>query len=575
MLRTKANLLSGLRLRYQLSLTFSLLVLATITIISTTMYLQFRRHLLDSSKEQLKRLVTLAAMNIDGEAHATLRVAADEQSEQYLRIKKSMQAIRDSSQVRFLYTMRKSAADTIRFVVDAEEDSAEVSHLGDVYEDARPALLENMGSRTAAFTDANFYTDQWGTFLSGFAPLRTHDGRIDAFVGMDMSLASFNHACHTFLTILIVLDIIFLIPLSLLGLFLGHRLARPLVRATALLKHIADGDMSCQVSPELIDRRDEIGDLATSMKKMTESLSIIIGDLRTNIMTLAGSSAQLSKISGELTGGTSATTDRTGTVVQAAAQMSQNALSVAASMQQTSSNLSSVATAAEQMSSTIAEIATYAEQARGVSITATQQSAALGQTVKTLDAAAQEIGSVTETINQISAQTNLLALNATIEAARAGAAGKGFAVVANEVKNLANQTTEATTAIKQKIAVMQATTGGVIGDIEKISQIVTNISTFIASIAGAIETQATTTKEIAAKIAQASGGVSDVNDHLGQTATAAASVTQEITAVNQATGEMSVAAGYVSSSALELARMAEHLKAVVGKFTTSARQTTL
>jgi methyl-accepting chemotaxis protein len=54
----------------------------------------------------------------------------------------------------------------------------------------------------------------------------------------------------------------------------------------------------------------------------------------------------------------------------------------------------------------------------------------------------ERIGSIIQTINNISNQTNLLALNAAIESARAGEAGRGFAVVADEVRNLAKSTTE-------------------------------------------------------------------------------------------------------------------------------------
>ena len=59
----------------------------------------------------------------------------------------------------------------------------------------------------------------------------------------------------------------------------------------------------------------------------------------------------------------------------------------------------------------------------------------------------ENVGHVAQQIDAIARQTNLLALNATIEAARAGDAGKGFAVVAGEVKQLAGQTSSATTEI--------------------------------------------------------------------------------------------------------------------------------
>lgn len=67
-----------------------------------------------------------------------------------------------------------------------------------------------------------------------------------------------------------------------------------------------------------------------------------------------------------------------------------------------------------------------------------------------------EVDAITETILGISSQTNLLALNASIEAARAGEAGKGFAVVADEIRNLAEETRQATEQIGEIIGKLTA-----------------------------------------------------------------------------------------------------------------------
>jgi methyl-accepting chemotaxis protein len=78
------------------------------------------------------------------------------------------------------------------------------------------------------------------------------------------------------------------------------------------------------------------------------------------------------------------------------------------------------------------------------------------KSVKSLVTAANQIADVAESIKGIADQTNLLALNATIEAARAGEAGRGFAVVAQEVKQLALQTSAATSQITELIHSIQA-----------------------------------------------------------------------------------------------------------------------
>ena len=108
----------------------------------------------------------------------------------------------------------------------------------------------------------------------------------------------------------------------------------------------------------------------------------------------------------------------------------------------------------------------------------------------------EEIGNIVRLIDGIAEQTNLLALNATIEAARAGESGKGFAVVAGEVKELARETSKATSTITQKISSIQGASGQLLQDLDAVRQVIKQIDDSQSAIATAVHEQQFTTEEI-------------------------------------------------------------------------------
>lgn len=356
----------------------------------------------------------------------------------------------------------------------------------------------------------------------------------------------------------------------LLGWAISRSIVQPLIAAVAHLDQVAGGEVSRDVPQEYLNRSDEIGGLGRGMQKMTVALRTMIHtmieEVSVGIRVLSTSSTTLMDTSSSMTSDAHNASDKAHSVSAAAEEMSANIASVAAGMGEATTNLSHVALATEQMTSTIGEIAQNSEKARGITDEATLQAAQITEQINQLGVAAHEIGKITETITAISSQTNLLALNATIEAARAGSAGKGFAVVASEIKQLAQQTAAATEDIKKRIAGVQSATAGGVAEIGKISRVITDVSSIVASIAAAIEEQSVATKDIARNIAQASLGVTDANARVSETSQVSREIAKDIVGVDQAVGEMASGSDHIRASAGELSAVAESLQVTVARF---------
>ncbi|MDX8409678.1 MAG: methyl-accepting chemotaxis protein [Mariprofundales bacterium] len=184
-------------------------------------------------------------------------------------------------------------------------------------------------------------------------------------------------------------------------------------------------------------------------------------------------------------------------------------------------NVATVAAAAEELTASIAEEGRHIIQAQEIVGRAVSQADSTRETVGSLGKATREIGDVVSLISEIAEQTNLLALNASIEAARAGEAGRGFAVVAGEVKDLANQTAQATERISRQIKRLQVESDQSTESIHIIADTIGEVGKITDQITGEADQQQEATTEIAASIQHANDSVVQVAEDMGEVTAAA------------------------------------------------------
>ena len=177
-----------------------------------------------------------------------------------------------------------------------------------------------------------------------------------------------------------------------------------------------------------------------------------------------------------------------------------------------------------------------------------------------LQEALAKVGKVAAGINAIARQTNLLALNATIEAARAGDAGKGFAVVAGEVKQLAKQTSSATTEIDSTLKDLAAKTAELVrraaegasradtalSGTEAIGDAMSEAGRAIGELDGRVEAIAAGSTQIDAQCGRLSGDLTNLSHGVTESVVsigAAQNRMQQILAMSEAVMKYCVASG--------------------------------
>jgi methyl-accepting chemotaxis protein len=234
---------------------------------------------------------------------------------------------------------------------------------------------------------------------------------------------------------------------------------------------------------------------------------------------------------------------------QMANGMLSKASEVAAASEQSAVAMREAAHTAAGLIRAIEDARIEVETASNIANLASEQANAGVSATDTLSEQSQSIASILGLIREIAGQTNLLALNATIEAARAGDAGRGFAVVAQEVKSLANQTSNATDEIAQKISAIQIATKASVESNASVLQTVGEVRDSALRIRKAMEDQAQTVTMITASVDETALAADLMSNTISAIRSDTENVVLEINLLEQGFGQVNDKIGALQENA--------------------------
>ncbi|HXW55629.1 MAG TPA: methyl-accepting chemotaxis protein [Candidatus Cybelea sp.] len=366
---------------------------------------------------------------------------------------------------------------------------------------------------------------------------------------------------------------------------------------------IAEGRLNVAIEP-----RSQHDTMARAFSRMTEGLRAMVRQVRDSAAQVASGAGQMAGASDESAKVSVQAASAIDEVTSTMHEMSINVQNVVKNTQVQASSVAETSASIDQMVTSIQRVADTAkllvdishrsrEEAQVGMATMEKATAGLNRTSQAIESSAEiidvlgrradDIGKIIEVIDDLAEQTNLLALNAAIEAARAGEHGLGFAVVAEEVRKLAEKSTQSTKEIaeliqgiqkeaRQAVENMEHSTSmvqeGLVlnkdlgAALEKISSVVSEVYKFSQEIGAATTEQSSGSAQIAKATNRLTEITQEINSSVEEQASGAQAVVRAMERMRELVQQSTSSSTELAAAAEEMSKLSRNLLSSMDRF---------
>ncbi len=435
-------------------------VLISVFLVGTLYWMVFRQaenHLKSQVQTTALSLAHTMSSFIDGDKHALLMRPEDEKTPAYREIQLILRKFRDQNRneniyVEYAYTKIRSSPDTMMYIVDAQEDDGSIAMInpetGDTTYNFTPIGSKSKIRWQNEFHKpvvSDFYTDAWGTWITGCSPIRNSRGQIVGYAYVDINGKKINEELNRMKRRILIVSLSAFIGVIIFSMLLSYTLSRyvnhPLRTLRNGLQKIKDGHFEHKVA---IHTRDEFEELSDAFNTMADNMQAMAIQLLSSSKKIADCSNEVLTISKDQAATSS---EQSISVTETTATM-EELTSTSRYIADNSESVVTIAAEAHEISQKGVDLAAVTkakmEEIRRKSESDVTEITELGKKM-------QKITDVMDIINNITEQTKLISFNAALEATGAGEAGKRFSVVAAEIRRLAENVAESTEEIKSTV----------------------------------------------------------------------------------------------------------------------------